>query len=251
MELANSNYIETLGLVVQILLELVMGGLIITAAIISRKFAPLWVMILFITTATIKTLGMIPNWHFVLVSFNQTLNERQFNNFYRAFATIDLINDLVFAIGFLVFIMLCARYFKQVDSSLKHSFYERTVMSDFSVGYSKRMGFIFLGLGLVPLTLNLWVMLLDGGFRLGVLTGAIVMVVGVLYLTRDFLRVSSSSVEQLNMLGMTLKSYPISQLEVENEQVYVVSEGKRKKLATRWLARDSHWQKLLEHLQHQ
>jgi hypothetical protein len=120
-------------------------------------------------------------------------------------------------------------------------------MKEFSVGYNKTLGLVLLGVGLLSFLLNLWVMLLGGSLNPGLLVGLLVAVIGVLYLTKDFLRVSSSSVEQLNLWGRVLKSYPLNQLGVVDGQVY--TEPERKKLAVRWLAKPGDWQRLLEHLQ--
>lgn len=116
-----------------------------------------------------------------------------------------------------------------------------------TVGYNKVVGVLTLMGGAINLILSAWVFLL-GGFSAAIVTGIIITLVGILYLTRPYFTIEPNRLVLYNLLGMPVKQYTIelySTVSIENNQLYInTNDNQTKVKVTKWLADGEDWQKL-------
>ncbi|MFL6119063.1 hypothetical protein [Actinophytocola sp.] len=114
------------------------------------------------------------------------------------------------------------------------------------VRYNPVVGVVMVVLGAVCLFLGLWLMAL-GEFNASVLVGALVTLLGILYLVRPYFWVSSSAVELRAVVGPVRRTFPFRTLEVDGSKLVAVNDGDRKKLpVTRWMAHSGDWAAAVE-----
>ena len=107
------------------------------------------------------------------------------------------------------------------------------------IRYSRIWGSLALGLGLSNLMVNFW-----SPAPFGLLSGSIVSLLGVLWLTRPYLKVSNNELEILTPLGVIKQRHPIKTLEVVSGKLYITSGNSKKKIAG-FVAHKGDWEKLL------
>ncbi len=90
-------------------------------------------------------------------------------------------------------------------------------------------------LGIVLTVVNLWLMSSSGRFQMGIILGPMIFLFGFLGLYNALFVWNGRELEMRNVLGMTLRRVPLSELEVADEErgrmLYRVRDnGKRRKL---------------------
>lgn len=125
----------------------------------------------------------------------------------------------------------------------------------FVARYNPWLGGALLGLGLLCLLLNIWILLLSGTFNGGVIVGAIVTVVGILYLTRPCFSVAPNRLSLYSPAGMVVKRYPfvaLTDIQVEGNKLYIASPGaqspsQREKVSiAKWMVNPTDWKTLTQ-----
>ena len=85
------------------------------------------------------------------------------------------------------------------------------------VKYAKPVMYVFLGLGAFLFVAGLALSLLLGTFQFSMLSGLILLVFSILGLNNPMLVLEGDELQARNLLGMTLKRHPVSQLLVETD----------------------------------
>lgn len=84
-----------------------------------------------------------------------------------------------------------------------------------SVKYAKPVAIIFILMGLVLLGLGGLLMSMTGQFPMNFVLGTMILIFGVLALNNPLLVLEKDELQARNLLGMTLKRYPIDSLRVD------------------------------------
>lgn len=113
------------------------------------------------------------------------------------------------------------------------------------VRYSPVVAGVFLVLGLVSLILGLWLLGL-GQFAPGLIIGAMLTLIGVLYLVRPYFEVTAKTVSVPALLGPKHRDYGYETLEIDGGRLVAVSsDGARKKVPVyRWTSHPADWKAL-------
>lgn len=128
-----------------------------------------------------------------------------------------------------------------------------TEADHFKGRYALWLGTIPLCLGLITTAITLWLMLLNGSFSSTVVLGLLLILIGFLYLTRPYFAVAPNRLTIYNLLGKSVKRYPLasfSHIVVENSSVYIKSdyataaEQNEKVDISKQLMRSQDWQHL-------
>src|SRR5262249_43388548 len=109
--------------------------------------------------------------------------------------------------------------------------------------YSRVLAFVILGSGALCLLLNLWAGALAGFGEVwpGVATGAIISLVGVLYLNTPILVLTADAVTTYRPIGLVGARYPFAsktEITIERGRILV---GGRKLSVPRWMADKRDW----------
>lgn len=120
-----------------------------------------------------------------------------------------------------------------------------------TVHYSKVWGGVFLGLGILTTMLNLLARtLIPNG-----IVGLILILVGVLYLTRTYVEVSPTTLEVRAPIGRVAKRYTFSSLGalvIEDGKIFVTEGGQRTRVKlSRMLADKRDWQAFVRMIKQQ
>ncbi|MBW4621899.1 MAG: hypothetical protein KME17_21365 [Cyanosarcina radialis HA8281-LM2] len=126
------------------------------------------------------------------------------------------------------------------------------------VRYHKWLGISFTVLGGINTFLWIWLLLLTKNFSLNLITGIIILTVGILYLTKPYFSIEinktyiykeSNKIYFYNLLGMKIKEYSFNSwqdLTVEQNKVYLQGNDREKKLPiVKWMTNKDDW-KILE-----
>lgn len=92
-----------------------------------------------------------------------------------------------------------------------------------SVKYAKPVSILFLVLGVLLIGIGLTLMSMTGQFQIGMVTGAIIGLFGILSLNNPLMVLEGNEVQLRNLLGMTLKRYPLSEVKVEPDHKGVLN----------------------------
>lgn len=124
--------------------------------------------------------------------------------------------------------------------------------------YKLWLGVAFLLLGLVSTGLNVWVMLLEGGFSGAVVLGLLLTLIGVLYLRQPYFAIAPNRLTIYNLLGKPIQRYPFAswaQFSLEANTLYIegaeASEGKTKVKLNAWMVNSADWERVKSLLQTQ
>jgi hypothetical protein len=111
------------------------------------------------------------------------------------------------------------------------------------VRYRPWVGIILLVLGAACAILALWLAAATGTLNPSVFLGALIMLMGLLYLLRPYFWVYDTSVEVTALVGPARRKFPFERLELEGNKVYAVQPGgKRRKVSVvKWMANVDDW----------
>lgn len=104
------------------------------------------------------------------------------------------------------------------------------------VKYAKPVMYVFLGLGAFLFVAGLVLSLLLGRFQFSMVSGVILLVFSILGLNNPMLVLEGDELQARNLLGMTLKRHPVSELRVETDAkgarrlVHLAANGKMKQV---------------------
>jgi len=86
-----------------------------------------------------------------------------------------------------------------------------------AVKYAKPVSILFIILGVALVGIGFMLMSMTGEFQIGMVTGAIIGLFGILSLNNPLLVLENGEVQLRNLFGMTLKRYPVSTVRVETD----------------------------------
>jgi hypothetical protein len=110
------------------------------------------------------------------------------------------------------------------------------------VRYNPVIGIVVLVVGAASEFLGLWLYLL-GQFNTSVVVGAILLLLGILYLVRPYFWVYPTTVEVTALVGPVRRKFPFETLRVEGNRMFADADtGVSKKVpVTRWMAHSADW----------
>lgn len=118
------------------------------------------------------------------------------------------------------------------------------------IRYSKSVGIIYILAGVLFSCVYLLISLMEGNGSMLLTVGFIGIMFGILFLTRTYFVLNEDSLVLNAILGpakTTYKFQSLKELEVENKQIYLNQDGKRKKLSiSAGLADKNDWQAFLQ-----
>jgi hypothetical protein len=118
----------------------------------------------------------------------------------------------------------------------------------FIVRYRKWLGISFTVLGAITTLLWVWLLLLTRNFSLHLITGVIILTLGILYLTKPYFSVGSNRIDFYNLLGAKIKQYSFNSwkdLTIEQNKIYLQGNDRQKKLPiVKWMTNKEDWEKL-------
>ena len=118
------------------------------------------------------------------------------------------------------------------------------------IRYSKSVGIIYILTGVLFGCVYLLISLAEGNGSMLLTVGFIGIMFGILFLTRTYFVLNEDSLVLSAILGPAKTTYKFSslkELEVENKQIYLNQDGKRKKLSiSAGLADKNDWQAFLQ-----
>ncbi|GAB3880239.1 hypothetical protein GCM10029964_034210 [Kibdelosporangium lantanae] len=119
------------------------------------------------------------------------------------------------------------------------------------VRYRPWVGIILLVLGAVCAVLGLWLAGATGELNPSVFLGALIMLMGLLYLLRPYFWVYDASVEVAALVGPARRRFPYETLELDGNKLYAVQgDGKRRKVSvSKWMANGDDWAQFTAPLQ--
>jgi hypothetical protein len=114
------------------------------------------------------------------------------------------------------------------------------------VRYSPIVAVLLLLVGIVSLVLGLWLLGL-GQFSPGLIVGAMLTLIGVLYLVRPYFEVSTKSVSVPALVGSRQRDFAFETLEFEGSRLVTISrDGARRKVPVyRWSSHPADWKALV------
>jgi hypothetical protein len=114
------------------------------------------------------------------------------------------------------------------------------------VRYSPVVAGVLLTLGIICLILGLWLLGL-GQFAPGLIIGAMLTLIGVLYFVRPYFEVDTTSITVPALLGPKQRSFTFETLEIDGGRLVAVSrDGARKKVPVyRWTSHPADWKALV------
>lgn len=114
------------------------------------------------------------------------------------------------------------------------------------VRYSPVIAVLFLVLGLFSLITGLWLLRL-GQFPPGLIVGAMLTLIGVLYFVRPYFEVSAKSVTVPALVGSRQRDFTYETLEIDGGRLVAVGrDGARKKVPVyRWTSHPADWKALV------
>ncbi|MEL7141596.1 MAG: hypothetical protein AAFY33_03745 [Cyanobacteria bacterium J06643_4] len=126
-----------------------------------------------------------------------------------------------------------------------------TENNHFKARYAPWLGLGLLALGIFNLALAILLIFLNGGFNAGLVTGAVLTVVGYLYLTRPYFSLAPNRLTIYNLVGSPVKRYSFesfNDIAIESNVVYLESGAltprhKEKLKLTKWMVRGADWKK--------
>lgn len=121
----------------------------------------------------------------------------------------------------------------------------------FKARYVPWLGLGLLALGILNLVLAILLIFLNGGFNAGLVTGAVLAVVGYLYLTRPYFSLAPNRLTIYNLIGSPVKRYSFesfNDIAIESNAVYLESGSvtphqKEKLKLAKWMVRSADWKK--------
>lgn len=116
------------------------------------------------------------------------------------------------------------------------------------VGYSKKLAWTILLLGLIQVVLQVWLLSMGGRANgIGLIPGVICSLVGIGYLNKPFFTVRGDAVEFKALIGPVVKTLPYQpgEIRIENNALYV---GSKKTGGRRWMADNADWDALAARL---
>ncbi|NJM96529.1 MAG: hypothetical protein HC800_04370 [Phormidesmis sp. RL_2_1] len=126
-----------------------------------------------------------------------------------------------------------------------------TEAEHFKGRYQPWLGLAFFLLGATTTTLNLWAMLLSGELKGAIVVGALLTIIGVLYLNRPYFALAPNRLTIYNLIGSAVNRYSFesfSQIKIENGSVLIDSsypnEPPQKVKITPWMVRSADWKRL-------
>lgn len=118
------------------------------------------------------------------------------------------------------------------------------------IRYSKSVGIIYILSGFLFSCVYLLISLAEGNGSMLLTVGFIGILFGILFLTRTYFVLNEDGLVLNAILGpakTTYKFQSLKELEVENKQVYLNQDGKRRKLSmAAWLADKNDWQAFVQ-----
>ncbi|MBL8080576.1 MAG: hypothetical protein JNM55_21575 [Anaerolineales bacterium] len=118
------------------------------------------------------------------------------------------------------------------------------------IRYSKSVGIIYILTGVLFSCVYLLISLADGKGSMLLTVGFIGIMFGILFLTRTYFVLNEDGLVLSAILGSaktTYKFQSLKELEVDNKQVYLNQDGKRRKLSiSAGLADKNDWQAFLQ-----
>jgi hypothetical protein len=118
----------------------------------------------------------------------------------------------------------------------------------FIVRYRKWLGISFTVLGAITTLLWVWLLLLTRNFSLHLITGVIILTLGILYLTKPYFSVGSNRIVFYNLLGVKIKQYSFNSwkdLTIEQNKIYLQGNDRQKKLPiVKWMTNKEDWEKI-------
>lgn len=118
------------------------------------------------------------------------------------------------------------------------------------IRYSKSVGIIYILAGVLFSCVYLLISLTEGNGSMLLTVGFIGIMFGILFLTRTYFVLNEDGLVLNAILGpakTTYKFQSLKELEVENKQVYLNQDGKRRKLSiSAGLADKNDWQAFLQ-----
>jgi hypothetical protein len=115
------------------------------------------------------------------------------------------------------------------------------------IRYSSTVGVVLVLLG----ALNTGLSLAAGTSSPALITGPIVFLGGILFFTRTYFRILDDRIEVPALLGPLKRTLPFARpadVTIEGGALYVVTEGRKKKVASRWMANAADWDAALSKL---
>ena len=112
------------------------------------------------------------------------------------------------------------------------------------------IGIVALIIGGINLLLAVWLMLLEGIFNSGTITGIVVTAAGYLWLTRPYFAIAPNRLTVYNLIGSTAKRHPFkafSDLKIKGTYLYIedaVEISSEKVNITQRLTKATDWEKL-------
>jgi hypothetical protein len=121
------------------------------------------------------------------------------------------------------------------------------------VRYRPWVGIILLVLGAACAILALWLAAATGTLNPSVFLGALIMLMGILYLLRPYFWVYDASVEVTALVGPARRKFPYATLQLDGNKLYAVQpDGKRRKVSVaKWMAHADDWAQFTAPLQQQ
>ncbi|MEL6490098.1 MAG: hypothetical protein AAFV85_18190 [Cyanobacteria bacterium J06634_6] len=116
--------------------------------------------------------------------------------------------------------------------------------------YAPWLGITALLLGLLNVVLAVGVILLSGEFSTTIVTGILLTIVGILYLTRIYFVVAPNRITLYNLLGSAVKRYVYAsptELRLEGSTIYIETEtdSKPQKIkVAKWMTKSADWKQL-------
>lgn len=118
------------------------------------------------------------------------------------------------------------------------------------VHYNKAWGLTFVILSTILLLLHLYLASLTGKVMgLNMLTAIIILIAGIMYLTRPYFELTPNEIRLLAPLGYAVRTYPFSnysEIQLIDNKLYLEKDGKRKRIRiTKWMCNQQEWQKFI------
>lgn len=118
--------------------------------------------------------------------------------------------------------------------------------------FKQGWGITFIVMGIVLLILNMMLLNTRGSNPMGLVMGAMITVIGALYLTRPAFELRNNELVMFNLLGMELKRYPFGNLrdfQVIGGKVFIASEGVSKKVRiSKAMIRSTDWDEFMRRI---
>lgn len=124
-----------------------------------------------------------------------------------------------------------------------------TELNHFKGRYALWIGLTALLSGVLITFFNLWIMHLNGQFSSAIIGGALLTVMGILYLSRPYFSLAPNRLTTYNLLGKAVKRYSFESfghLTIEKNVLYIESrhEIREKVNINRWRVKSADWEKL-------